>query len=112
VFFPVYEGRTLQHFYVFVIDLRNKQRIVLNSVECDNNFDTVPQYKATFTRLAKYLQPFLLEHYKMDISNYHQRVFDAPRQSDILSCGMFTLYFMEHFVGRFSPEHRSYWARP
>ncbi|CAN1140034.1 hypothetical protein LINPERPRIM_LOCUS23683, partial [Linum perenne] len=111
VFFPIYGGPTLQHFYVFVIDLRNKQRIVLNSVECDKDFDIVPQYKATFTHLVEYLQPLLLEHCKKDVSNYQQRVFDAPRQSDISSCGMFTLYFMEHFVGRFSPQHRSYWAR-
>ncbi|CAN1132598.1 hypothetical protein LINPERHAP2_LOCUS7130 [Linum perenne] len=70
VFFPIYRGPTLQHLYVFVIDLRNKQRIVLNSVECDKDFDIVPQYKATFTRLVEYLQPFLLEHCKKDVSNY------------------------------------------
>ncbi|CAN1811827.1 hypothetical protein LINPERHAP1_LOCUS26345 [Linum perenne] len=109
LFFPVHGG-DYSHFYVFVIDFKRKQKTVLNSIDCSREFDAHPRYKQTFRRLVEYVNVFCMLARAANVLNFEWRVMDAPQQPDTYCCGLFMLYFMEHYDGAFTPVKRALWG--
>ncbi|CAN1249473.1 hypothetical protein LINPERPRIM_LOCUS7152 [Linum perenne] len=109
LFFPIHGG-DYSHFYVFVIDFKRKQKTVLNSIDCRREFDANPRYKQTFRRLVEYVNIFCMLARSANVLDFESRVMDAPQQPDTYSCGLFVLYFMEHYDGAFTPVQRALWG--
>ncbi|CAN0839603.1 hypothetical protein LINGRAHAP2_LOCUS2620 [Linum grandiflorum] len=45
------------------------------------------------------------------MSHFYWRVLDAPQQFDTFSCGLYVLYFNEHYRSGFTQEQRIQWSR-
>ncbi|CAN0859226.1 hypothetical protein LINGRAHAP2_LOCUS7607, partial [Linum grandiflorum] len=53
IFFPCHGGMN-NHFYVFVIDFKKKQKVMLNSLDQRDEYETERCYHPTFRRLMEY----------------------------------------------------------
>ncbi|CAN1326238.1 hypothetical protein LINPERPRIM_LOCUS33750 [Linum perenne] len=54
----------------------------------------------------QYARTFFLDTVGVDIKSFKWKVVAAPVQQDINSCGLYTLRFMELYIGRFTAEHK------
>ncbi|CAN1805307.1 hypothetical protein LINPERHAP1_LOCUS24218 [Linum perenne] len=50
-FFPTHAGEDFEHFYVFLVDFVKKEKAILNSLPCREDFESKKWYKPTGTRL-------------------------------------------------------------
>ncbi|CAN1248474.1 hypothetical protein LINPERPRIM_LOCUS6751 [Linum perenne] len=55
----------------------------------------------------QYARTFFLDIVGVDIKSFKWKVVAAPVQQDINSCGLYTVRFMELYIGRFTAEHKN-----
>ncbi|CAN1852711.1 hypothetical protein LINPERHAP1_LOCUS40734 [Linum perenne] len=106
-FFPTHAGEDFEHFYVFLVDFVKKEKAILNSLPCREDFESKKWYKPSGTRLMQYARTFFLDTVGVDIKSFKWKVVAAPVQQDINSCGLYTVRFMELYIGRFTAEHKN-----
>ncbi|CAN1294463.1 hypothetical protein LINPERPRIM_LOCUS22469, partial [Linum perenne] len=105
-FFPTHTGEDFEHFYVFLVDFVKKEKAILNSLICREDFELKRWYKPSGTRLMQYARTFFLDTVGVDIKSFTLKVEVAPVQKDINSCGLYTVRFMELYIERFTAEHK------
>ncbi|CAN1854603.1 hypothetical protein LINPERHAP1_LOCUS41394, partial [Linum perenne] len=105
-FFPTHAGEDFEHFYVLLVDFVKKEKTILNSLSCREDFESKRWYKPSGTRLMQYARTFFLDTVGVDIKSFMWKVVAAPVQPDINSCGLYTVRFMELYIGRFTAEHK------
>ncbi|CAN1798565.1 hypothetical protein LINPERHAP1_LOCUS21775, partial [Linum perenne] len=105
-FFPTNAGEDFEHFYVFLVDFVKKEKAILNSLPCREDFESKRWYKPSGTRLMQYARTFFLDIVGVDIKSFTCKVVAAPVQKDINICVLYTVRFMELYIGRFIAEHK------
>ena len=108
--FPIHGGSPRDdHYYVFLIDFKNKQKQFLNSLDVRKSYESSPVYHQTFRNLMEYVGPFLRGMKAKDMSQFTWRVFDAPSHADNRSCSLFVIYFTDHYNGGFTLKITGQW---
>ncbi|CAN1292002.1 hypothetical protein LINPERPRIM_LOCUS21381, partial [Linum perenne] len=103
-FSPIHGGKDYEHFYVFGVDFEKREKFILNTLPCGEDFEKDLVFKLTGTRLMTYARPLLLAKVGVDISSFPWKVPSTPVQLDINSCGLYVARFMKHYIGRFKDE--------
>ncbi|CAN1320333.1 hypothetical protein LINPERPRIM_LOCUS31649 [Linum perenne] len=65
-----------------------KEKAILNSLPCRDDFESKRWYKPYGTRLMQYARTFFLDTVGVDIKSFTWKVVAVPVQKDINSCGL------------------------
>ncbi|CAN1762252.1 hypothetical protein LINPERHAP1_LOCUS8280 [Linum perenne] len=77
----------------------------MNILPCRDDFESKMWYKPSRTRLMQYVRIFFCDTVGVDIKSFTWKVVAAPEQKDVNNCGLYTVQFMELYIGRFTAEY-------
>ncbi|CAN0913502.1 hypothetical protein LINGRAHAP2_LOCUS27973 [Linum grandiflorum] len=79
---------------------------MLNGLDQRDEYETERCYHPTFRRLLEYAEPVLVAKGAKSFSDFSWRFFEAPLEPDSVSCGLFAIYYMEHFRSHFKKKQK------